>query len=54
VKLLVEKGKPFTPLNCEKQMSMFQNLLHVATEHNKKDIAVHLLDTLGLRTEPFA
>ncbi len=35
-------------------MSMFQNLLHVATEHNKKEIAVHLLDTLGLRTQPFA
>ncbi|CAK9878935.1 unnamed protein product [Sphagnum jensenii] len=54
VKLLVEKGEPFTPLNCEKQMSMFENLLHVATEHNKKEIAVHLLDTLGLRTQPFA
>jgi ankyrin repeat protein len=54
VKLLVEKGEPFTPLNCEKQMSMFENLLHVATEHNKKEIAVHLLDTLGLRTQPLA
>jgi ankyrin repeat protein len=31
-------------------MSTFENLLHVATEHNKKEIAVHLLDTLGLRT----
>ncbi len=54
VKLLVEKAEPFTPLNCEKQMSMFQNLLHVATEQNKKEIAVHLLYTLGLRTQPFA
>jgi hypothetical protein len=54
VKLLVEKGEPFTPLNCEKQMSMFQNLLHVATEQNNKEIAVHLLYTLGLRTQPFA
>jgi len=54
VKLLVQKGEPFTPLNCEKQMSTFQNLLHVATEHNKKEIAVHLLDTLGLRTQPLA
>jgi len=54
VKLLVEKGEPFTPLNCEKQMSMFENLVHVATEHNKKQIAVHLLDTLGLRAEPLA
>ncbi len=54
MKLLVEKGEPFTPLNCEKQMSMFENLLHVATEHNLKEIAVHLLDTLGLRTQPFA
>jgi ankyrin repeat protein len=51
VKVLLEKGEPFTPLNYEKQMSMFENLLHVATEHNKKEIAVHLLDTLGLRTQ---
>jgi ankyrin repeat protein len=54
VKLLLEKGEPFTALNYEKQMSMFENLLHVATEHDKKEIAVHLLDTLGLRTQPFA
>ncbi|CAK9275452.1 unnamed protein product, partial [Sphagnum jensenii] len=53
VKLLLEKGEPFTPLNYEKQMSMFENLLDVATEHNKKEIAVHLLDTLGLRTQLF-
>ncbi len=54
VKLLLEKGEPFTPLNYDKQMSMFENLLHVATEHNQEEIAVHLLDTLGLRTQPFA
>jgi ankyrin repeat protein len=54
VKLLVEESKPFTRLNCQEQMSMFENLLHVATEHNKKEIAVHLLYTLGLRTRPFA
>ncbi|CAK9275421.1 unnamed protein product [Sphagnum jensenii] len=54
VKLLVEKGEPFTPLNCEKQMSMFENLLHVATEHNEEEIAVHLLDTLGLKTQVLA
>jgi ankyrin repeat protein len=54
VKLLLEKGEPFTPVNCENQMSMFDNLLTVATEHNRKEIAVHLLDTLGLRTQPFA
>ncbi len=54
VKLLLEKGEPFTPLNYEKQMSMFENLLHVATEHNKKEIAVHLLDILGLRTQLLA
>jgi ankyrin repeat protein len=54
VKLLLEKGEPFTPLNYEKQMSMFENLLHVATEHNKQQIAVHLLDTLGLKAEPLA
>ncbi|KAH8960382.1 hypothetical protein BDL97_06G129300 [Sphagnum fallax] len=54
VKLLLEKGEPFTPVNCENQMSMFENLLTVATEHNMKEIAVHLLDTLGLRTQPFA
>jgi ankyrin repeat protein len=53
-KLLVEKGEPFTSLNCEKQMSMFENLLHMATEHNKKEIAVELLDTLGLKAEPLA
>jgi len=54
VKLLLEKGEPFTPVNYEKQMSMFENLLHVATEHNKKEIAVYLLDTLGLRTQLLA
>ncbi|KAH9560938.1 hypothetical protein CY35_06G135500 [Sphagnum magellanicum] len=54
VKLLLEKGEPFTPLNYDKQMSMFENLLHVATEHNQEEIAVDLLDTLGLRTQPFA
>ncbi|CAK9224455.1 unnamed protein product [Sphagnum troendelagicum] len=54
VKLLLEKGEPFTPLNSEKQMSMFENLLHVATEHNKEEIAVELLDTLGLKAEPLA
>ncbi|CAK9230866.1 unnamed protein product [Sphagnum troendelagicum] len=52
VKLLVEKVEPFTSLNCEKQISMFENLLHMAKEHNKKEIAVYLLDTLGLRTQP--
>jgi ankyrin repeat protein len=54
VKLLLEKVEPLTPVNYEKQMSMFENLLHVATEHNEEEIAVHLLDTLGLRTQPFA
>ncbi|CAM6047119.1 unnamed protein product, partial [Sphagnum compactum] len=54
VKLLVEKGEPFTPLNCEKQMSIFEDLLSVATEHNKKEIAVQLLQILGLRTQTFA
>ncbi|CAK9275451.1 unnamed protein product [Sphagnum jensenii] len=54
VKLLLEKGEPFTPLNYEKQMSMFENLLDVAKEHKQKEIAIHLLDTLGLRTQPFA
>ncbi len=54
VKLLLEKWEPFPHLNYEKQMSMFENLLHVATEHNEKEIAVHLLDTLGLRTQLLA
>jgi ankyrin repeat protein len=54
VKLLLEKGEPFPPLNYEKQMSMFENLPHVATEHNKREIGVHLLDTLGLRTQLLA
>jgi ankyrin repeat protein len=54
VKVLLEKGEPFTPLNYEKQMSMFENLLDVATEHKDEQIAVHLLDTLGLRTQPLA
>jgi len=54
VKLLLEKGEPFTPLNYEKQMSMFENLLDVAKEHKQKEIAIHLLDTLGLGTQPFA
>jgi ankyrin repeat protein len=52
VKLLLEKGEPFTSFNYEKQMNMFENLLHVATEHNKQEIAVELLDTLGLKAEP--
>jgi len=54
VKLLLEKGEPVTLLNCKTQVSMFQNLLSVATEHHKKEIAVELLDTLGLRTQPLA
>jgi ABC-type phosphate/phosphonate transport system ATPase subunit len=54
VKLLLEKGEPFTAVNYKKQMSMFENLLHVATEHNEEEIAVHLLHNLGLRTQPFA
>ncbi len=53
VKLLLEKGEPFTPLNYDKQLSMFENLLHLAKEHKQNEIAVHLLDTLGLRTQPF-
>jgi len=54
VKLLLEKGEPFTLLNCNKQMNMFEILLRLVTEHDKKEIAVHLLDTLGLRTQPLA
>ncbi len=54
LKLFLEKGEPFTPLNCKKQLSMCENLLHVATEPNKSEIAVHLLDTLGLSTQRFA
>jgi len=54
VKLLVEKAKPFQLDNLKQPMSMFENLLHVATEHNKKEIALNLLDTLCLRTQPFA
>jgi ankyrin repeat protein len=54
VKLLVEEAKPFQLHNHKQQMSMFENLLHVATEHNEEEIAVRLLDTLGLRTQPFA
>ncbi|CAK9230076.1 unnamed protein product [Sphagnum troendelagicum] len=54
VKLLVEEAKPFQLDNYKQQMSMFENLLSVATEHNEEEIAVHLLDTLGLRTQPFA
>jgi ankyrin repeat protein len=50
VKLLLAKG--LTTLNLEKQMSMFENFLHLATEHKQNEIAVHLLDTLGLRTQP--
>ncbi|KAH9560915.1 hypothetical protein CY35_06G133200 [Sphagnum magellanicum] len=54
VKLLVGKAKPFELENYEEQMRMFENLLHVATEHNKKEIAVELLDTLGSKAEPLA
>ncbi len=54
VKLLLEKGEPFTLLNCDKQMNMFEILLRLVTEHDKKEIAVHLLDTLGLRTQLLA
>ncbi len=52
VKLLVEEAKPFQLDNHKQQMSMFENLLSVATEHNKKEIAVELLDTLGSKAEP--
>jgi ankyrin repeat protein len=54
VKLLVEEAKPFQLHNHKQQMSMFENLLSVATEHNKKEIAVQLLQILGLRTQAFA
>ncbi|KAH9560919.1 hypothetical protein CY35_06G133600 [Sphagnum magellanicum] len=54
VKLLVEEAKPFQLDNHKQQMSMFENLLSVATEHNKKEIAVQLLQILGLRTQTFA
>jgi len=54
LKLSLEKGEPFTLLNCDKQMNMFEILLRLVTEHDKKEIAVHLLDTLGLRTQPLA
>ncbi len=52
VKLLLEKGEQLTALNLEKQMSMFENFLHVATEHKQNEIAIHLLHTFGLRTQP--
>jgi ankyrin repeat protein len=54
VKLSVEEAKPFQLHNHKEQMSMFENLLSVATEHNKKEIAVQLLQILGLRTQTFA
>ncbi len=54
VKLLLDTREPFTPLNYDKQMSMFQNLLHVAKEHKQNEIAVELLDTLGLKAETLA
>ncbi|KAH9560937.1 hypothetical protein CY35_06G135400 [Sphagnum magellanicum] len=54
VKLLVEKAKPFQLDNHKQQMSMFENLLSVATEHNKNEIALQLLQILGLRTQTFA
>ncbi|CAK9230070.1 unnamed protein product [Sphagnum troendelagicum] len=54
VKLLVAKAEPFKLDNNKEQMHMLENLLSVATEHNKKDIAVHLLDTLGLKAETLA
>jgi ankyrin repeat protein len=54
VKLLVEEAKPFQLDNHEQQMSMFENLLSVATQHNKKEIEVQLLQILGSRTQAFA
>ncbi|KAH9560934.1 hypothetical protein CY35_06G135100 [Sphagnum magellanicum] len=54
VKLLVEEAKPFQLDNHKQQMSMFENLLSVATEHHQKKIAVELLDTLGSKAEPLA
>jgi ankyrin repeat protein len=54
VKLLVGKAEQFKLDNYKEQMSMFENLLNVATEHNKKEIAVELLDTLGLKAEQLA
>jgi ankyrin repeat protein len=52
VKLLLEEGEPFTLLNCDKQMTTLENLLHVAIQHGYTEIAVFLLNTLGLRTQP--
>ncbi|KAH9560929.1 hypothetical protein CY35_06G134600 [Sphagnum magellanicum] len=43
LKLLVEEAKPFQLDNHKQQM-----------KHNKKEIAVPLLQILGLRTQPFA
>jgi ankyrin repeat protein len=54
VKLLVEKAEPFNLDNYKEQMRMLENLLRVATEHNKKEIALQLLDTLGLKAETLA
>jgi ankyrin repeat protein len=54
LKLLLEEGEPFTLLNCDKQMTTLENLLHVAIQHGYTEIAVFLLNTLGLRTQPLA
>ncbi|KAH8960378.1 hypothetical protein BDL97_06G128900 [Sphagnum fallax] len=54
VKLLVVKAEPFNLDNYKEQMRMLENLIRVPTEHNKKEIAVHLLDTLGLKAETLA
>jgi ankyrin repeat protein len=54
VKLLVVKAEPFKLDNSKEQMRMLENLLHVATEHKQNEIAVELLDTLGLKAETLA
>jgi ankyrin repeat protein len=48
VKLLLDKGEQRIGFNYTIQIGIFENLLHLATKH---EIAIHLLNTLGLRLE---
>ncbi|CAK9217047.1 unnamed protein product [Sphagnum troendelagicum] len=51
--MLLGKGNPFATLDYHGQCGVFEGLLHLATEHEEKTIAIQLLNTLGSRMNDF-
>ncbi|CAK9218970.1 unnamed protein product [Sphagnum troendelagicum] len=52
--LLLEKGNPFATLDYGRQCGVFEGLLHLATKHEEKTIAIQLLNKLDSRMNDFA